>query len=132
MEYATSEELDKLKYHKGEITKIKKSQNYKNLMLASKNPATMKHLERYKLNIRRHESQIETIEHGIKIRKPRRVRNITPKYSNYPENPAKKRVLETKERSIDNKNNHTIIKTDRLEPVSKPIVIDNDYFSFTV
>lgn len=130
MNYATDEEIEKLKYHKEEINKIKKSQNYKNLMVASKNPATNKQLERYKLNIKRHQSNIETINANIRIRTPRRVRNIKPKYSNYPENPAKKRDMEQRQPTIINKNNHKIVRIDKVNPIQSPIETEEIDYSF--
>lgn len=130
MEYATEDEIEKIKYHKDEITKIKKSQDYKNLLIASRNPATNKRLERYQLNIKRHQSHVQTLESTIRNRVPKRTRDVKPRYNNFPENPAKKRELLVKEKTIDNVNNHRIIRNDKIEPVTQPM--EESEFSFII
>ena len=130
MEYATTDEKEKLKYYNDEIIKIKKSPEYKNLMISTKTPANRKKLERFKLKLIQHNSKIEMINSDIKNRKPRRVRNTKPLYGNYPENPAKKRDLLVKEKTTDNRNPHTISRNDKLEPIVVSDKIDEIELSF--
>lgn len=127
MEYATEKELEKLEYHKNEIVKIKKSSEYRKLLTSQKTPTNLKLLERYKLNITKHTSNIEMVKSDIHNRRPRRNRKETPKYNNYPKNPAKEKALLIKPKSKDNRNPHKIINTGKIEKISfNPLVTDED------
>ena len=132
MEYATASELETIKYHKDNIIKIKKSTDYKNLMISTRTPANIKKLERYKLNIIQYNSKIEMIESDIQKRKPRRIRNVKPNYGNFPENPAKKRELLVKEKSMDNRNPHIIMRNDKINPIVPNIMVDENDLSFII
>lgn len=117
----------KISFHQEELRKIKKDNNYRKLIISDKDPATRKQLERYKLKIKGHETQIQMAQTEIARMKKLPPRRRIPQVAiRHPPNPVKKYETAKKPINTQTKNNHQILnKTTTSGKILKGNTVNN-------
>jgi len=105
------EELkSKITFHQEKIREIKKDTNYKKLLISNRDAGSIKQLERYKLRIQGHETQIKNTQAEIARTQKIHPRRRIPQASiRHPPNPAKKYETEKKPVTHHNQNKRQIL-----------------------